>query len=207
MILGVAYFLALAGLTLIGCDGAPEASVAAYLVLLLGSGVAISARPLGGPGQGGSIAQRGLFHGSLAFLAVLHYALPRAAGAGWGVWPGDALPWFGVTLFAAGMALRLWGMIALGRFFSYHLTVQEGHALVRDGPYRWIRHPAYAGFLLSLGGFGLVFRSVAGIALPAIFLPVVLWTIAREEAVLAQSFPAEFAAHRRATRKLVPFVY
>lgn len=207
MILGVAYFLLLAGLVVLGSGGSLGPAALAYVVLLVGCGAAISARPLGGEGRVGSPPQRGLFHASLALLGALHYALPRAEAAGWGVWAGAGLQWVGVAMFAAGMGLRLWGMIALGRFFSYHLTVQDGHAIVRGGPYRWIRHPAYAGFLLSLAGFGLVFRSFAGIVLPALFLPVILWTIAREEAVLARAFGDAFAEYRRATRKLLPFLY
>ncbi len=45
-------------------------------------------------------------------------------------------------------ALTIWALFYLRRSFS--LTV-EVRALVREGPYRWIRHPMYLGEILTAG--------------------------------------------------------
>ncbi len=211
MLGAAAFFVLLAALVPLGYGGLgplfERPAVIAHLGLLLVGGLAVASRPLGGAGRGGSPAQRIVFFGTLALLAALHFVLPRLELAGLGLLGGTAAAWTGIGLSAAGWGVRLAAMQALGRLFSYHLTVQPGHALVRAGPYRWIRHPAYLGFLLTLAGFGLAFRSVAGLALPAVYLPVVLWTIAREEAVLARSFGESFEDYRRATRRLVPYLF
>ena len=54
---------------------------------------------------------------------------------------GDATRWFGVVLFAAGGALRIWPVFVLGRRFSGLVAIQPGHALVTSGIYGVIRNP------------------------------------------------------------------
>src|SRR5436305_13380970 len=76
--------------------------------------------------------------------------------------------WLGVCVGAAlalsGIALRVWAGQSLGRFFEREVVVEADQTLVRSGPYRWIRHPAYAGNLLTRLGIGVAIgpRSAAG---------------------------------------------
>jgi protein-S-isoprenylcysteine O-methyltransferase len=48
----------------------------------------------------------------------------------------------GVVLFAAGLLLRWWAIITLGRFFTVDVTIEKDHELVERGPFRIVRHPA-----------------------------------------------------------------
>jgi protein-S-isoprenylcysteine O-methyltransferase Ste14 len=60
----------------------------------------------------------------------------------------------GAIVFAAGLALFGWAMIT-NAFFSTVVRIQEerGHSVCREGPYRFVRHPGYAGTVLqSVGG-------------------------------------------------------
>jgi len=50
-----------------------------------------------------------------------------------------------------GIALRQWAITTLGQCFVGHVLVQPGQAVVRSGPYRWLRHPSYAGHWLEMG--------------------------------------------------------
>lgn len=36
----------------------------------------------------------------------------------------------------------------LGRFFTFQLTVRENHRVIKEGPYRYVRHPSYALIML-----------------------------------------------------------
>ncbi len=66
----------------------------------------------------------------------------------------------GLLLFASGITLAMRAMI-VNRFFSpvVRIQVERGHRLITEGPYRFVRHPGYAGVLLSFLGSGLVLGS------------------------------------------------
>jgi protein-S-isoprenylcysteine O-methyltransferase Ste14 len=56
----------------------------------------------------------------------------------------------GVVLLAVGYGIAVWAMV-VNRFFSSVARIQEdrGHQVVQAGPYRVLRHPAYAGAVLA----------------------------------------------------------
>jgi protein-S-isoprenylcysteine O-methyltransferase len=70
------------------------------------------------------------------------------------LWPGG-LDWpvvTGLALMVAGIGLRAWSIVTLGRFFQYQIKVQPGHQVVTSGPYRFVRHPSYTGIAMSCAG-------------------------------------------------------
>ncbi len=91
--------------------------------------------------------------------ALMQYAYPAAflamiaegafAGALAAVAPGAAL-------FAAAKALKWWAILTLGSAWTFRVIVVPGAALVRSGPYRWMRHPNYVGVVGELVGIALV---------------------------------------------------
>jgi protein-S-isoprenylcysteine O-methyltransferase Ste14 len=56
-----------------------------------------------------------------------------------------ALQVLGLLAVAAAMAVMMWA-VAVNRVFSSVIRIQadRGHHLVTTGPYRYVRHPAYA---------------------------------------------------------------
>ncbi|RYZ70612.1 MAG: isoprenylcysteine carboxylmethyltransferase family protein [Lysobacteraceae bacterium] len=118
------------------------------------------------------------------------------------------LSWSGQSLMLAGMLLRYWSVRVLARFFTIDVAVQEGHELIRRGPYRWVRHPSYTGSLTTFLGFGLALGNLW--SLLVLMTPVVIAFLRRirvEERVLAEAFPAEYPEYARQTRRLVPFLW
>ena len=63
---------------------------------------------------------------------------------------------FAVLLLVSGIALRIWAIRHLGRFFTVDVGIQQGHQVVEDGPYRFVRHPSYSGSMLALVGIALL---------------------------------------------------
>src|SRR5262245_58501705 len=61
-----------------------------------------------------------------------------------------------VALFAdlvciAACLFAIWARLSLGRNWSGAMAaLGEDHELVQSGPYRYVRHPIYAGFLLAM---------------------------------------------------------
>ncbi len=114
----------------------------------------------------------------------------------------------GVAVFVAGIGLRFWAMRTLSRAFSYDLKIAEGQELVRRGPYRVLRHPAYTGLLLWSMGFALWNPSLPGFV---VLVAATLWEIAvrvrAEEKMLEAHFGDSWHRHVEATWAVVPVIW
>ena len=71
------------------------------------------------------------------------------------------LPLAAVVLLLAGDLLLLWAM-AVNRFFSKIVRIQRerGHRVVSVGPYRYLRHPGYVGWILMSAALPLILGSL-----------------------------------------------
>ncbi len=118
--------------------------------------------------------------------------------------------WFlylGIALMVAGIALRQWTILVLGRFFSTHVQIISGHRLVTNGPYRIVRHPAYSGALLILVGLGLASRTWGGaLVIVALSGLVYNYRISVEEKALKAEFGQEYIDYAKKTKRLIPFL-
>lgn len=92
----------------------------------------------------------------LATFVVLWGPLSMLVVAGldqrysWSQNPAPGLQVAAAILFLLGGLMGTWAMAA-NRYFSGTVRIQEerGHAVVNSGPYRIVRHPGYAGGILS----------------------------------------------------------
>ncbi|MCJ7533093.1 MAG: isoprenylcysteine carboxylmethyltransferase family protein [Anaerolineales bacterium] len=91
--------------------------------------------------------------GGLWALAI-YFALPLVAGLdvrfGWAREPSVAWHVVGAVALAVGLGFTSWAMIA-NAYFSTAVRIQSdrGHTVCRSGPYRFVRHPGYVGFILQ----------------------------------------------------------
>jgi protein-S-isoprenylcysteine O-methyltransferase Ste14 len=114
----------------------------------------------------------------------------------------------GVVLFVAGLILRWWAIITLGRFFTVDVTIEKDHQLVEKGPFRIVRHPSYTGVLLAFVGLALSLRN--GAALLVILIPIGAAFVHRmnvEEDALSRALGPRYAEYMKRTKRLVPFIY
>ncbi len=130
------------------------------------------------------------------------------------LYPGCALPYrhqlylAGLGLFVAGLLLRWYSIIHLGRLFTVNVAIAHRHALVDSGPYRLIRHPSYTGALLAFLGLGLCLDNWLSLLLVTLLpLGAFSWRIAVEERALSAGLGEKYLAYIRRTKRLVPFVY
>jgi len=79
-----------------------------------------------------------------------------------------------LVMIVVGYALGSYALIE-NRYFSGMVRIQDdrGHHVVSSGPYRWIRHPGYAGALLTYLGTP-VFLDALWAFLPVVFMTIVL---------------------------------
>ena len=121
--------------------------------------------------------------------------------------PPWALLGAGLALYALGQALRGWAISTLGEWFQGALVVQEGQHVVESGPYRLIRHPAYAGGILRAAGLGLVLDNWLSLALlVAGMIAFVAVRIRREEGILRAGL-APYGEYERRTARLMPGIW
>jgi protein-S-isoprenylcysteine O-methyltransferase Ste14 len=101
-------------------------------------------------------------------------------------------------VFLAGVTLRAWAIHELGAQYSHRVVRISESGLICSGPYRVLRHPAYAGMLLANVGFVSYFANPANIAALVLLAAAILWRIRVEEGVLEKSPEyREFASTRR----------
>jgi protein-S-isoprenylcysteine O-methyltransferase Ste14 len=113
-----------------------------------------------------------------------------------------------LAVIVSGLALRWTAILRLGRFFTSNVAIQPDHAVVRSGVYRYVRHPAYSGMLLSFLGAGLAFDN--WLSLVVITVPVtaaLLYRMHVEEQVLVDMLGREYVDYCSVTRRLIPGIY
>ena len=118
-----------------------------------------------------------------------------------------AMVWTGDVLTIGGIFFAAWARYHLGRYWSGHVTLKEGHRLIRSGPYRLARHPLYTGFLAAVFGSAVTAGTWYGLVGFVLVVAAVMLKIHREEALLGREFGEEYARFQRETATLIPFVY
>ncbi len=155
---------------------------------------------LGPRGEGWVVLQ----FACLALVGIAGRVAPAASGS-----PLDELArWTGGAAVPAGVAVVAGALVELrrGDAFTALPYPRAGGRLVETGPYRFIRHPVYAGLILAALGWGIWRISVPALLAAALLAVVLDLKRRREEAWLVARFPV-YRAYRERTKALVPFVY
>jgi protein-S-isoprenylcysteine O-methyltransferase Ste14 len=155
-------------------------------------------------GEAHSSASKTILYGFGVALLLLTLLPPYGDRRDIWVIDGDAVRYFGLFLFFAGSILRLAAVFVLGRRFSGLVAIQPGHQLKTDGLYRYIRHPSYAGLIVSMIGY---VRSTIGLGLNVCLFLLLVSRMNDEETFLEKHFGAEYKTYRQKTRRLFPFIY
>jgi len=81
-----------------------------------------------------------------------------------------------------------------------------GGPLQITGPYRWVRHPLYLGWMIAL--FGAAHMTASRLTFAAISSLYLVVAIPWEERSLAREFPGEYRAYQQRVRwRVLPYVY
>jgi protein-S-isoprenylcysteine O-methyltransferase Ste14 len=178
----------------------------AWLLVTSGAGYAPS-------GPGDRIDERATRVSVWADVVTLVSLAGAVAVAIWvpaAVLPYD--PWLtlvlGAVLVVLGVALRQWAARTLGRSFTRSVTIREGHHVVTSGPYRFVRHPGYAGVLVSQVGLGLTLGNWLSVGLLVLgFFLAHVPRIRAEEAVLEANLGEPYRELERTRKRLIPGVW
>jgi protein-S-isoprenylcysteine O-methyltransferase Ste14 len=107
--------------------------------------------------------------------------------------------------FAAGIAVTAWAM-AVNAFFSATVRIQtdRGQHPVADGPYRVVRHPAYAAMIVGTAAGPVLLGALAGLIPAAIVIIIFIARTALEDRTLRDELPGYTEYARRVRWRLVP---
>ena len=121
--------------------------------------------------------------------------------------PLSALVAVGTSITIGGLWLRLWSIRTLGRFFTASVTVMENQPVIRDGPYRLLRHPSYSGAVSMSLGIAAMHGSALGlVATLVLALPAYLYRVRIEERAMIAKLGAAYREYAASTWRLVPYV-
>jgi protein-S-isoprenylcysteine O-methyltransferase Ste14 len=120
---------------------------------------------------------------------------------GWAMWAGTA----GVV---AGMVGMMWAT-ASNPFFSAVVRIQRdrGHRVVTAGPYRVVRHPSYAGWILQSLSFPFFFGSLWTFVPAGLLAATLIVRTELEDRVLQRELEGYGDYAGRVKAKLVPGIW
>jgi protein-S-isoprenylcysteine O-methyltransferase Ste14 len=142
--------------------------------------------------------------------AIMVFRLPTLRHALWLMQQyldegGRVLRFAGATLCALGIAFAVWARRYLGRNWGMPMSRKEDPDLVTGGPYAYVRHPIYGGLLIAMLGStlgGMIAWLIPLLLCGAYFV----YSARKEEKLMLEQFPEQYAAYMQRTRMFVPFV-
>jgi len=114
----------------------------------------------------------------------------------------------GFILIALGYAFAVWAM-AENRFFSSVVRIQmdRGHVVCDSGPYRFVRHPGYAGNIFPPFGIVLALGSLWTLIPAAAALIITVIRTVLEDRTLQEELPGYRDYARCVRYRLFPGIY
>jgi protein-S-isoprenylcysteine O-methyltransferase Ste14 len=110
---------------------------------------------------------------------------------------------FGTALMFAGLLLSIWAKLSLRR--SFGLAAANRGAVI-CGPYRFVRHPMYAGYIIIYVGFLLNNPLMRNLYIYTAALALQVLRVLAEESIL-KTDPIYDAYVRRVRFRLIPAVF
>jgi len=177
-------------------------------VLWVGSEIFLARfRRAGETRQKGDRSSLGLIWGTI-FVSTTAGPMLRNTGPLLTTQYSGVLYYTGIFLICIGLILRWIAILTLKSSFTVDVAVSENQAIIKSGVYKYIRHPAYAGALLSFFGLGFLFNSY--LTLVVVFAPVFAafaYRMRVEERLLTEVFKDQYEAYMDHTWRLIPGIY
>ena len=131
----------------------------------------------------------------------------RATHSGGHLW-NDLIGWKGdphtSPFHLASYVLLMLGFALIATAWTRLLRAARDGRLATSGPYAWVRHPQYLGFLSIMVGFLLQWPTIPTLIMFPV-LVYVYWRLARtEEREVAAHYPEEWPAYAAHVRRLLP---
>jgi protein-S-isoprenylcysteine O-methyltransferase Ste14 len=119
-----------------------------------------------------------------------------------------AIHLIGLTSFALGQGLFSWAM-ASNKYFSTAVRIQmdRGHTVATSGPYRYVRHPGYTGYIVSSLGMALALGSLWAIIPAGLIACLLVVRTVLEDRTLQDELPGYKEYAQRVRYRLLPGIW
>lgn len=106
----------------------------------------------------------------------------------------------------AAIALGIWARRSFQQGTFRVTATPGGSAIIRNGPYRFVRHPMYAAALLFIWAAVVSHVSVFTLAVGFTVSGIAVARVVVEERLLRARY-SDYQAYARSTKALVPYVF
>lgn len=96
-------------------------------------------------------------------------------------WKGGQFSLFVLTLFLMLIAVKIWALSSLGKYWNTKILRIPGSVFVRKGPYRWFKHPNYFIVVCEIIAIPMVYHLVYTVIVFTLLNALMLSVRIREE--------------------------
>jgi protein-S-isoprenylcysteine O-methyltransferase Ste14 len=142
-------------------------------------------------------------------MIALFIAYPIAFVRAWSFPERAQLSLFvvGILLMLSGSLLRRYCWRTLGKYFTGDVQAQRDQPVIRDGPYRWVRHPSYTGGMMMFIGVGLALGSWVSVVLLAIAtIAAYGYRVVVEERALLETIGEPYGRFMKERKRFIPYI-
>jgi hypothetical protein len=144
----------------------------------------------------------------ISILLTVFVSVSISKSTDFKIGPAPFINYMGLGMMILGIIFRMWVVFSLGKFFTVDVTIRNDHQLKKNGFYKWVRHPSYTFFFVSLAGLGCSLNNWYSLLLNLIIMFFVMnKRIKVEEAALTEAFGTEYEDYKKKTRRLIPYIY
>jgi len=114
----------------------------------------------------------------------------------------------GLAMMVTGLLLRIWSMKTLSKYYTRTLLVVDQQKIIRDSPYKIIRHPGYLSSILIWTGAGLGMQNIIIFFIASLLMCIAYYhRIINEEKMLKDQFGSQYQDYQKQSWRLIPFVW
>ena len=114
----------------------------------------------------------------------------------------------GYVLYLLSSSLHFWA-IKVNRFYTSTVSIQseDGHEVIKSGPYRYIRHPGYLGIALMVVSIALVLGSLWAVVPSACVVVLLILRTVLEDSALQKELSGYPEYAKKVQYRLLPKIW
>lgn len=114
----------------------------------------------------------------------------------------------GLIIVFLGSMLFTWSMVS-NKFFSTMVRIQDkrGHRIAVEGPYKYVRHPGYVGYILMAMATPVVLGSIYALSMSFLVLIIFIIRTELEDKTLLRELEGYQGYSQKVKYRLIPFIW